>query len=157
MADTVKVPVRQLIRGHDHVPARWQFPAEYAEFPVLTINAMGRRLDAEPLTSDGPHPFPVVARHVPESLPRLIRLPLDPGEVERAFGKDKPSAPSGTAPPANTESPAEQAKLDIGVMEGGETAGTAIDFFTGGVQVDVNPPQSDNSTPPPDSDTGGGV
>ena len=46
MADTVKVPVRQLIRGHDHVPARWQFPAEYAEFPVLTINAMGRRLDA---------------------------------------------------------------------------------------------------------------
>jgi hypothetical protein len=156
MADTIQVPVRQLIRGHDHIPARWQFPAEYAEFPVLTINAMGRRLDAEPLTSDGPHPFPVIARHVPDSLPRLIRLPLDPDEVERAFGKEKLTPPS-EAPPANTAPPAAQANLDLGMMATGETVGVPIDFFPGGVPVDVTPPPPDNPTRPDDGDTGGDV
>jgi hypothetical protein len=82
MGEVVGVPVARLVRGHDHVPARWLLPPEYREFPVLTINAMGRRMDAEV----GPHPFPVVARHVAGELPRLVRLPLDPAQVELAFG-----------------------------------------------------------------------
>lgn len=84
----VGVPVCRLIRGHDHVAERWQLPEEYREFPVVTINAMGWRMDGELTPADGPHPYPVVARHVPGALPRIVRLPLDPREVERALGRD---------------------------------------------------------------------
>ena len=87
MNDRVKVPVRRLIRGHDHIPTRWQLLPEYEAHPVLTINAMGRKLDAEPAPADGPHPFPVVVRYTPDRPLLVVRLPLDAAEVDRAFGK----------------------------------------------------------------------
>lgn len=92
MTERVRIPVMRLIRGHDHVPERWRLPSEYAEHPVLTINAMGWRMDGEPEPADGPHPFPVVARHVPGELPIITRLRIPPAEVGRAFRKDHPRA-----------------------------------------------------------------
>jgi hypothetical protein len=78
--------IKRFIRGHDHVPRRFQSYPDYDEHPVLTINAMGRRMDGETDTNEGPHPFPVVARYVANQLPVVIQLPLDPNEVDRAFG-----------------------------------------------------------------------
>ncbi len=79
-------PIKRFIRGHDHVPRRFQSYPDYDEYPVLTLNAMGRRMDGETDTNEGPHPFPVVARYVANQLPVVIQLPLDPNEVDRAFG-----------------------------------------------------------------------
>jgi hypothetical protein len=92
-------PVKRLIRGHDHVALRWQFYPEYSENPVLTINAMGRRMEAEPEPVDGPHPFPVMGRHVPNQLPVVVRLPLEPQEVNKAFEREKPKQAEGTTSP----------------------------------------------------------
>jgi hypothetical protein len=91
MTERVGVPVRRLVRGHDHVPERWRLHPEYAEAPVLTLNAMCRRMDAE----QGAHPFPVIARHVPGGLPELVLLPLAAGEVDRAFELDRASPAAG--------------------------------------------------------------
>jgi hypothetical protein len=87
-AERLDLPVRRLVRGHDHVTDRWQEYPEYADngVPVLTVNAMGRLLDGEPARRDGrTHPPPVVARFVPGHLPEVVVLPLDPAEVARAF------------------------------------------------------------------------
>jgi hypothetical protein len=95
--EKLDLPVQRLIRGHDHVTDRWQEYPEYADngVPVLTINAMGRLLDSEPARRDGrTHPFPVVARFVPNQLPDVVLLPLESAEVERAFLR--PPAPALT-------------------------------------------------------------
>ena len=86
----IGVPVKRFVRGHDHILARWQYYPDYVENPVLTINAMGRRMDGEADTPDRQHPFPVMARYVPNTLPIVVQLPLDPREVNRAFGKENP-------------------------------------------------------------------
>jgi hypothetical protein len=89
-AERLELPVKRLVRGHDHVPDRWQEYPEYAEngVPVLTLNAMGRALDGDPPRRDGrPHPFPVLARHISGHLPDVVLLPLDAAEVDLAFGK----------------------------------------------------------------------
>ena len=60
-AERLELPVKRLVRGHDHVPDRWQEYPEYAEngVPVLTINAMGRALDGDPPTARrSPTPIP---------------------------------------------------------------------------------------------------
>jgi hypothetical protein len=93
--EKLELPVRRLVRGHDHVPDRWQEYPDYADngVPVLTLNAMGRLLDGEPARRDGrTHPFPVVARFVPDQLPEVVMLPLDPAEVERAFPRPQRAA-----------------------------------------------------------------
>jgi hypothetical protein len=118
------IPVKRLVRGHDHVPDRWQEYPDYADngVPVLTLNAMGRTLDGDPARRDGrKHPFPVVARCVPDHLPEVVLLPLDPAEVDRAFrtpARDPVGeAPEGQSRPASTE-PAERS--DVGLStEGG--------------------------------------
>ncbi|QJW99487.1 metallophosphoesterase family protein [Frigoriglobus tundricola] len=87
------VPVKRLVRGHDHVPDRWQEYPEYADnfVPVLTLNAMGRALDGDSPRRDGRrHPLPVIGRYVPDRLPEVVALPLDPAEVDRAFGRPGP-------------------------------------------------------------------
>jgi protein phosphatase len=87
MSETVKVPVKRMIRGHDHVPNRWL--VSYSE-SVLTLNAMGRRMDLEPEPAEGLHPWPVVARHVPDRLPDIVRLQLDANAVDYAFNIVRP-------------------------------------------------------------------
>jgi hypothetical protein len=89
------LPAKRFVRGHDHVPQRWQTYPDYSEYPVLTINAMGRRMDGEPDPAEGPHPFPVMARHVPDQLPVVVQLPLDAREVNRAMGKEPPAGNNG--------------------------------------------------------------
>jgi hypothetical protein len=87
------LPVKRLVRGHDHVTDRWMEYPEYADngVAVLTLNAMGRLLDGEPARRDGrAHPFPVVGRYVPNHLPEVVTLPLDPAEVDRAFQRPRP-------------------------------------------------------------------
>jgi hypothetical protein len=87
--ERLELPVRRLVRGHDHVPDRWQEYPEYADngLPVLTLNAMGRVLDGDPPRRDGKrHPMPVVGRFVANHLPDVVILPLEPSEVDRAFG-----------------------------------------------------------------------
>lgn len=87
-AERLEVPVRRLVRGHDHVPDRWQEYPEYAAagVPVLTLNAMGRALDGDGPRRDGlRHPLPVVGRYRDGHLPDVVRVPLDPAEVDRAF------------------------------------------------------------------------
>ncbi len=99
--ERLDIPVRRLVRGHDHVPDRWQEYPEYADnfVPVLTINAMGRALDGEAPRRDGrPHPFPAIARCVPNNLPNVVLLPLDPAEVDRAFTRVPAVATAGDAP-----------------------------------------------------------
>jgi hypothetical protein len=81
-------PVQRLVRGHDHVANRWEYLADYAEHPVLTINAMSRRMDGELHDSDLRHPYPVVARHRVGMLPTIIRLPLDAAEVQLALNRE---------------------------------------------------------------------
>jgi hypothetical protein len=81
-------PVKRFVRGHDHVPVRWHRPRAYGDCPVLTLNAMGRRMDTEPPPDNGAHPYPVMARHVPGQLPEVVLLPLDPVEVGKAFGSN---------------------------------------------------------------------
>ncbi|MCI0701389.1 MAG: serine/threonine protein phosphatase [Planctomycetia bacterium] len=82
--------VRRLVRGHDHVPDRWQEYPDFADngVPVLTLNAMGRVMEGEFKRDGRPHPLPVVARCVANHLPEVIQLPLDPAEVDRAFPKE---------------------------------------------------------------------
>jgi|GEM_PF-2535536 len=104
------LPVRRLIRGHDHVTDRWQEYPEYAEngVPVLTINAMGRLLDGEPTRRDGrQHPLPVVARWKPNYLPEVVVLPLDPAEVARAFLRPMQPADEAGTLAAKPDRPAE--------------------------------------------------
>ncbi len=85
------LPVRRLVRGHDHVPDRWQEYPEYAAngVPVLTLNAMGRTLEGDPPRRDGKkHPLPVVGRYREDQLPEVVVVPLDPTEVERSLGAE---------------------------------------------------------------------
>ena len=91
MAEVVKVPVRRLVRGHDHYVERWRCHAEYAESPVLTLNAMSRCMEGEPAPSTRSHPYPVVARYVRNQLPEVFELPLSAAEVDRAFELDRES------------------------------------------------------------------
>ena len=91
------IPLRRFVRGHDHVPDRWEEYPEYANngVPVLTLNAMGRALDGDAPRRDGArHPFPVVGRCRDGHLPDVVRLPLDPAEVDRAF--PRPHAENGS-------------------------------------------------------------
>jgi hypothetical protein len=123
-AERLGVPVKRLVRGHDHVPDRWQEYPDYADngVPVLTLNAMGRALDGDPARRDGrKHPFPVVARHVPDHLPEVVLLPLDPAEVDRAFRAPVHDpvgeAPEGPGRPISTE-PVARSDAGLGT-EGG--------------------------------------
>ncbi|HEV3438726.1 MAG TPA: metallophosphoesterase [Gemmata sp.] len=129
-------PIKRFVRGHDHVPKRWQSYPDYAENPVLTINAMGRRMDGESDPTDGPHPFPVMARYVPNQLPIVVQLPLDANEVNRAFGKDiskgtiDSSEQGAPTPTNNPDDPRTQEQTPL------LPPSEAIDEVAGGVRLD---------------------
>ena len=69
----LKLPVLGLVRGHDHVPERWQFLERYRPHWLLTINAMSWR------QRDAFGPFerkPVIARWVRNGPPEVHRLEI---------------------------------------------------------------------------------
>lgn len=79
------VPVARLIRGHDHVPKRFQMFDDWP-YPVLTINTMGRQSG-----EFGVEQFPpfVVARHRTGRLPVVHRIKLDESEYIKAYSPAK--------------------------------------------------------------------
>jgi hypothetical protein len=75
-------PVTHFVRGHDHVEERYAVYPAYRAHPVLTINALSRRLPRETF---GPRErVPTVARVIERSLPEVYRLHLPP-EMIREF------------------------------------------------------------------------
>jgi len=75
-------PVRRMIRGHDHVEARYELYLNYRKDHVLTLNTMCCRQDGE---FGGPYPrTPCVARGRKDELPEVHRLTL-PAELIRAY------------------------------------------------------------------------
>jgi len=81
-------PVRQLIRGHDHVPERWQLPPKYALHPLLTINAMSWR------QRDLFGPFerkPVIARWVRDQLPEVHQIEIPAGVIREIYETPSPA------------------------------------------------------------------
>ena len=79
-------PVARMVRGHDHVDERYAVHAAYAAHPVLTTNALSRRLPRELF---GPHErVPTVARWVPGALPAVYRLHVPPALVRELYPED---------------------------------------------------------------------
>jgi hypothetical protein len=65
-------PVLRMVRGHDHVPERWDAYVNYKINRILTINTLSRRLDRE---FDGPPVrTPCIARWADGELPEVHRL-----------------------------------------------------------------------------------
>ena len=87
------MPVKRLVRGHDHVPDRWQEYPEYADngVPVLTINALGRRSMANPRGEMGGNTRCQRCAPRQDRLPEVVLLPLEAAEVDRAFARLPPS------------------------------------------------------------------
>ncbi len=75
------IPVRRLIRGHDHIRDRYQAFTDWPN-PVLTINAMGRNIGEWGVP---PFPSPCVARHRLNQLPEVYQLQFDESEFQRAY------------------------------------------------------------------------
>ena len=79
-------PVARMVRGHDHVDERYAVHPAYAAHPVLTTNALSRRLPRELF---GPHErVPTVARWVPGALPAVYRLHVPPALVRELYRED---------------------------------------------------------------------
>ena len=76
-------PITHMVRGHDHVEARYAIYPAYHAHPVLTTVALSRRLPREGF---GPHErAPTLARIVPGSLPQVYQL-FPPAElINEAF------------------------------------------------------------------------
>jgi hypothetical protein len=88
-------PVTHMIRGHDHVEERWEVPAAYARHPVLTTNALSRRLPRELF---GPYArVPTVARWVPGALPEVHRLHVPEAMVRELFPEEADAGDGGGA------------------------------------------------------------
>jgi hypothetical protein len=81
-------PVTHMVRGHDHLEERWAVWPAYAEHPLLTTNAMSRRLAREAF---GPYErVPTVARWVPGALPQLHRLHVPAPLVRALYPEEEP-------------------------------------------------------------------
>lgn len=65
-------PVTRMVRGHDHVEARYAIYPAYERHPLLTTVALSRRLPREQLGSY--ERAPTIARVVAASLPQVYQL-----------------------------------------------------------------------------------
>jgi hypothetical protein len=83
-------PVTHMIRGHDHVEERYESYPAYSGTPVLTTNAMCRRLARELF---GPFVrVPTVARWVRGSMPGVYRLHIPEEHVRRCYPEEPAEA-----------------------------------------------------------------
>ena len=78
------VPVRRLLRGHDHYPERFCLHETSERYPVRTINTMCRWLDDE--YSQAAPPIPCVAKYSPDQPPEIHRVEVRPEDVSKSFG-----------------------------------------------------------------------
>ena len=97
-------PVYRIVRGHDHEEERWAIPPAWAARPLLTTNAMSRRLPREAFGPDVR--VPTVARWTPGALPQVHRLHVPPDVVRELFRADleatEAPADAGGAPAGGT-------------------------------------------------------
>jgi hypothetical protein len=85
LSATLGRPVTHMVRGHDHVEERYEFPPAYARTPVLTTVALSRRLERE---SFGPFVrVPTVARWVRGSLPQVHRLHIPEHHIRGCYSE----------------------------------------------------------------------
>jgi hypothetical protein len=89
-------PVTHMVRGHDHIEARYALYPAYRHHPVLTTVALSRRLPRE--TFGPPARVPTIARYVANSMPQIYRLHLPEGLIAELYPD---SFPEGSA--AGTE------------------------------------------------------
>jgi hypothetical protein len=83
-------PVTHMVRGHDHVEARYAIYLAYEAHPVLTTVALSRRLPREQF---GPHHrAPTIARVLEGRLPQVYQLHI-PFEMIDQFFPPPPGAP----------------------------------------------------------------
>jgi hypothetical protein len=83
-------PITHMVRGHDHLDDRWAAYPAYAAHPVLTINALARRLPREVF---GPYErVPTAARWVPGALPQVHRLHVPGALVRELFPEEREDA-----------------------------------------------------------------
>lgn len=88
-------PVTHMVRGHDHVEARYAVYPAYHAHPLLTTVALSRRLNRERF---GPYErAPTLARVVPGSLPQVYQLYPPADLVNAVFPQPDPSSESGPA------------------------------------------------------------
>ncbi len=81
-------PVRQLVRGHDHHPQRYQIHSTTAGAGILTLNSMGHWLPDEQANS--PAPLPCIGRYVYGRLPEVHQVPM-PQPADLSFAQDQPA------------------------------------------------------------------
>jgi hypothetical protein len=83
LSATLGRPVTHMVRGHDHVEERYEFPPAYAQTPVLTTVALSRRLERE---SFGPFVrVPTIARWIRGSLPQVYRLHIPEQHIRGCY------------------------------------------------------------------------
>ncbi len=76
-------PVTHMVRGHDHAEDRYIIYPAYEAHPILTTNALSRRLPREAF---GPYErVPAIARYVPGSLPQVYRLHIPAELINSVF------------------------------------------------------------------------
>jgi hypothetical protein len=76
-------PVTHFVRGHDHVEERYAIYPAYRAHPILTTNALSRRLPRE---SFGPRErTPTLARVVERSLPEVYRVHIPPDLIREFY------------------------------------------------------------------------
>ena len=81
-------PMRGMIRGHDHLAARYAFFAKYRAHPVLTINTICYRQDAE-ILGDFHRPA-VVAEWKYGEMPTVHAIQLPSELIDSAYGSKTP-------------------------------------------------------------------
>jgi Calcineurin-like phosphoesterase len=86
-------PVTHMVRGHDHVEQRYAIYPAYGATPILTTNALSRRLSREMF---GPYErTPTVALYVEGALPQVFRLHVPTGLIRELYPE---SSESGDIP-----------------------------------------------------------
>ena len=87
MEERLGVPVRRLVRGHDHIQGkhRYEIYPRYQTHPALTINTMGRRLDDESDMLVPEFARGCVARFRRDRLPQVHTLPMDEAAIRESI------------------------------------------------------------------------
>jgi hypothetical protein len=95
LSATLGRPVTHMVRGHDHVEERYEFPPAYARTPILTTVALSRRLERE---SFGPFVrVPTIARWIRGSLPQVYRLHIPEHHIRGCYPEATAGDRSGDA------------------------------------------------------------
>ncbi len=83
LSQVTGTPIRQVIRGHDHVVNRWAAPESYRG-RLITLNAMSWR------QRDGMGAFvrqPVIARHRADRFPELFQIEIPSEHIIALYGE----------------------------------------------------------------------